>query len=339
MRRWIVLSFLGALTVAEVAHAQPGAVKKRAPADTSLEKKRVQAEALNEEAKRLAKDHKLVEARAKFMEAYSLFPVPGVLFNAARVDHMRGEYADAFDLYSTYLGLPASERVTQADRKDAETLAAECETKICHVEVRGADTFTIDGKPINRSLVTSAGSREIKMTGPKGPRTTTERCVGGSKMVVEYEPPVAVPVPVPVAELPKANPPEPPKRTETGSWLVPGVLAGVGVVGLGVGIGLGVSQASGVDAAKSLAAGGACQDRASASCKDVEDRFASGRSGATGSYIAYAVGGVGIAGAVITTLVLQPWRERPSARAGGATIRLVPVVGQSEQGFFAIGSF
>ena len=272
-----------------------------------VDAKRPQAEALNEEGKALAKKKDYAAARDKFLQAYALFPVPNMMFNAARMDHLRGEYADAFRAYRMYLALPESERVKAADRKDAEAFSADCDRKICHLEVHGTRTFKVDTKPITEPFVVGVGTHVIAMDGPRGPKTSEVSCHGGAALLVaEYEPKAEV---VPPAPHPKVFPPATPEPTERGSWLVPGVLAGVGVVGVGLGAGLGL-VASGKKSDVIRAAGNPPCDAGGGGCAETESSYASGKSLAIVSVVSYAVGGAALIGAVVATLVEKPWAER-----------------------------
>ena len=172
-QRWITLLLVGAMATTQTAMAQ-----------STLDQKRTQAEALIEEARALGKKKDYAAARAKFMQAYAIFPVPNMMFNAARMDHLRGEYADAFRGYTTYLSLPDSERVKASDRKEAEKFAAECDSKICHLEVHGTRTFTVDEKPLSEPLVLGVGTHVVAMEGSKGSKKAEVACHGGSVILV-----------------------------------------------------------------------------------------------------------------------------------------------------------
>jgi hypothetical protein len=309
MKRWMILAFVATLGVASVAHAEP-----------STEQKRAQAEALNEEGKSLAHGKQYAAARAKFLQAYSLNPVPGALFNAARMEHLLGEYADALALYRTYVALPPSERVSVEGRKDAEAFAAECETKVCHIEVKVQGSFTVDNKPRPAPVVANVGSHVVEMSGPAGLRMQSIQCVAGKTIVVEYEPT-------------KAIVPPPADKPETGSWVVPGVLAAVGVVGLGVGFGLGAAASGKSDDLSKTITKGQCAD--ATKCAAEADSIASIQGLNTGAIVGYVVGGAGLVGAVVATLVLKPWEERRPQKSAW----LAPTFAPGSIGMVAAGSF
>ena len=312
MKRWMILAIVAPLTLANVARAE-----------STAEQKRVQAEALNEEGRGLAHSKQYAAARAKFLQAYSLNPVPGALFNAARMEHFLEEYADALAIYRTYLALPPSERITAANRKDAETFASECEAKVCRIEVKVKGTFTIDSKPRATPVVANVGSRTVEMSGPEGLRTKSIVCAAGKTVVVDYDTPKTVPPVVP-----------PPVETrETGSWVLPGVLAGIGVVGLGVGFGLGAAASGKSDDLTRSITRGQCAD--ATKCTAESDSIAIIQGLNTGAIVGYVVGGAGLVGALIATVVLTPWKERRTRHATW----LAPSVAPGSFGFVAAGSF
>ncbi len=117
--------------------------------------------------------------------------------------------------------------------------------------------------------------------------------------------------------------PPPKVETETGSWLVPGVLAGVGLVGVGVGVGLGLASSSAKDDVISAAKLGVCADPASAPCLAARDRESSANGLGAGSVVGYVAGGAFLVGGVVTALVMKPWQERRK----GARVEAAPTLG------------
>lgn len=122
----------------------------------------------------------------------------------------------------------------------------------------------------------------------------------------------------------------PPPETTKGSWVAPGVLAGIGVAGIGAGVILGVvasGKASTLNNAQGE--GRTCTGPSDPACDDLNSALSGGKGMRTGSYIAYGVGGAALVGAVIATVVLKPWQERPveAARSTGVkSATLVPVI-------------
>lgn len=300
---------------------------REARADAPAEQRRVEAEALHEEGKKLANAGQYSEARKKFLQAYAKNPLPGPLFNAARMEHLLGEYGDALALYRTYLALPPSEKVTAEARKDAEQFARECESKVCQIEVKVTGPITVDGEPkAGRVIVTVGKPHAVLMEGPDGRKERQVTCAkAGETILVEY---ASTGVGTPPPPRPPQPPPPPKEEGGSGGWVLPGVLAGVGVVGLGVGIGLGAVSGGAKTDAKALGSGLTCS--VEAACPAVSDKVSSANSAATVSVIGYVGGGVFLGAAVISVIVLKAWRT-----SSGASAKLVPAPG----GILLTGSF
>lgn len=303
-------------------------MSSEARADAAADQRRAEAEALHEEGKKLANAGQYSEARKKFLEAYAKNPLPGPLFNAARMEHLLGEYGDALALYRTYLALPPSEKVTAEARKDAEQFARECESKVCQIEVKVAGPFTVDGQPkAGRVIVTVGKPHGVLMEGQDGRKEREVTCAKpGETILVEYSS-TGVGTPPP--------PPPPKEGAGSGSWVLPGVLAGVGVVGLGVGIGLGAAASGKSSDLTASATPNLCAVRTSAECVKFEDTLSSGKSLNTGSAIALVGGGVAIGAAVVTALILKPWQER--GRRASAWV--VPSFAPDSVGLSTMGRF
>jgi hypothetical protein len=298
---------------------------REARADATAEQRRVEAEALHEEGKKLANAGQYSEARKKFLQAYAKNPLPGPLFNAARMEHLLGEYGDALALYRTYLALPPSEKVTAEARKDAEQFARECESKVCQIEVKVTGPITVDGEPkAGRVIVTVGKPHAVLMEGPDGRKERQVTCAkAGETILVEYASTGGgAPPPPPPA------PPPPKEEGGSGSWVLPGVLAGVGVVGLGVGIGLGAASSGADSDARALGSGVRCN--VAAECPVVGDKVSSLNSTGTGSVVGYVAGGAFLGAAVVSALILKPWRT-----GRGASAQVVPGLG----GMSLVGSF
>lgn len=295
-----------------------------------------EGDALNDEGRALSRAGKWDEAKKKFEAAYGKVGSPGPLFNLAWAEQNLGEFRAALKHYRVYLALPPTEKISADARAKAERLAGECSAKLCRFEVRGASKVKIDGEAPGD---VEPGSHKIEMEGPQGPRTKTVTCAANEEVLVKYEEEkVAVPPVVPSASaVPSATtrPPDPPPadRTEKGSWVVPAVLAGVGVVGLGVGVGLGVATSS---KESFLAENRTACGPDGATCPQNREAYDAWKGLGTGAIVSYAVGGTALVGSVIATLILQPWKERPLGKAVGA---VGPWVGNGTSGVVVQGGF
>lgn len=166
------------------------------------------------------------------------------------------------------------------------------------------------------------------MSGAQGVRKANVVCTAGTPLVLDYDPKPAIVSPPP-KEIDRPIVPPPQERMEKGSWLVPGILAGVGVVGLGVGFGLGSAAISSEkDAGNSVPT---CTVTNPAGCSALRDADDRATSLSTGAVIGQVIGIAGLTGAVVSVLIIRPWEERPSA----TRVTFVPGFG----GGSIVGSF
>jgi hypothetical protein len=284
-----------------------------------------QAAAHHKEAGDLLAAGKYVEAAKKYLEAYAKSANPNELFNAARAEQVGGRHKEAVKLFKTYLSLPETDRVAAEHRQEASKLVAESESKLCKIDVRAREAW-VDGEKASGVVIAAPGEHEVLMNEDAGPKTKKVTCRVGEVTMVAYDETAAK-----GAGEPKVPITPPPKvETETGSWLVPGVLAGVGLVGVGVGVGLGLGSAGGATDAKAMGASNPCADQASAACASLRDTVSGMNSAATGSVIGYVAGATFLGAAVVSAAILTPWRSRPIRGA-----RVVPSFG----GVVVVGQF
>lgn len=283
-----------------------------------------QGTALHNRATELLAQQKYREAAQAFLDAYAKNASPNELFNAARAEMTAGRNKEALKLFNTYLDLPATDRVATEFRKEAAEKAAVCQASLCAIDVRGATETWVDGQKAPGIFYAEPGAHEVMMQGDApAPKIVKVTCVAKQTLLVEYD-----------EKKPKGpiTGDPPPAVTEKGSWLVPAVLAGVGVVGLGLGMTTALIAGGKEGDVETLTTRGACIDRASASCAPIKDAASSASSLSTVSVVGYVAGGAFLAGAVISAIVLEPWKERPLKKTG---VRIVPSIG----GLWAMGSF
>ena len=253
--------------------------------------------------------HKFAEAAASFRASYAKDQSPRELYNVARAELAQGHFAEAAKLYRTYLGLPANEKMAPSERAEAKQELADITKNLTTLDVR-AQGFTVDGVAGEGLIDVEPETHSVAMRGAEGPKTKVVVCAKGAVVLVEYAEPAKV-----VPAVPKTIDPPPAETREKGSWLVPGVLAGVGIVGVGIGVGLGAASSSATSTGTDLARGGACLDLASSACADAKDKERAASGMKTGSMIGYAVGGAFLVGGIVSALVIAPWidRERKTA--------------------------
>lgn len=291
-------------TTAALFAAATVLVAPMAYADTPAE---AEAKARFEEGNKAWAAGRHEEARLKYVQAYAVLKFPGVLFNLARAEMTVGHDVEAYKLFRDFLKMPQ----TDLDRSMlARKYYGELAKKVSLVTVTSqtpkGTKVIIDGvdageTPLAEPIVVAAGTHDIVLRYADKEKKSPVSCPLSQTVTVELE----------VKEDPKVPITPPAEKGEKGSWLVPGVLAGVGVVGLGVGIGLGAASGSATSDGKALAQGGACADLSSAACATAKDKESSASGLATGSIVGYVAGGAFVAAAVISAVVIAPWRERP----------------------------
>jgi hypothetical protein len=220
-------------------------------------------------------------------------------------------------LFRTYLSLPETDRVAAEHRQEASKLVAESESKLCKIDVRAREAW-VDGEKASGVVLAAPGEHEVLMNEDAGPKTKKVTCRVGEVTMVAYDETAAK-----GAGEPKVPITPPPKgETETGSWLVPGVLAGVGLVGVGVGVGLASISAEKEASDQSVA----CRGGSPAACETVRSADGRASSLATGAVFGQIGGALFLGGAVVATLVIRPWEPRPKVKVsvaptlGGAAV-------------------
>ncbi|CAN5300515.1 hypothetical protein BH09MYX1_BH09MYX1_48440 [soil metagenome] len=99
----------------------------------------------------------------------------------------------------------------------------------------------------------------------------------------------------------------PPPATETYrpmvGYVVPAVLAGLGLVGIGMGVGFAVSRQGAASDRDALLMSGVCANATSASCAAYTDRVDAVNADTTAAIVGYVVGGVLLAASVAAYLI------------------------------------
>jgi hypothetical protein len=284
------------------------------PKDDDLKVRREEAAKIHAEGAALYTKGDYEGARAKFREAYARSQNPNSLLNEARATLKGYHYLDGAKLLKAYLALPENDKVTAADRKEAEGLLDEASVKLCTLDVR-VSSCTVDGAPGQGMVMVEVGEHLVRMQGPKGEKLKAVQCGAKQTVLVTYDDePVKGPGPGP-------GPLPPPKdEGEKGSWLVPGILAGVGVVGLGVGAGFHFAGVGTRDDATALQRPGACTDRGSAECTAISDKLDAASTQRTVSAVALIGGSAALGAAVVSLFVVRPWERRSRASVQGLVL-------------------
>ena len=278
-----------------------------AAADTAAE---TEAKARVEEGNRLWQQQKHEEARLKYMQAYAVLKFPGVLFNLAQAEMVVGRNEEAYRLFRDFLKLPQTDMDRSLlARKYFADLGKKVSLLAVSEKTPKGTKIIVDGveageAPLAEPIVVKPGKHDVVLRYGADEKKEPESCAAGGTLTVELLPKGDTKGPSgPVT-------PPPGEVGEKGSWLVPGVLAGVGLVGMGVGIGMGLASSSAASTGTELARGGACVDLASAACTEAKDKESSASGMGTGSIVGYVVGGGFLAASVISAVVIAPWKVR-----------------------------
>ena len=305
------------------------------------------AQTLFYEARQLMNAGKFAEACPKLEESLRLDDGLGTAFNLADCNEHIGKLATA---WAGFLDVASGAKsVGQADReKLARKRAASLEPRLPKMIVDVPSTLkdaTVkrDGVVVGAAawgtpIPVDAGPHQITVTAPGKQWDATS--TAAEKQTVH----VAVPAELPAAAIAEAPPPPPPldaANTTGGAGFVPPAqesrggtqralgwtLAGVGLVGIGVGAGFGLSSMSKRDDSRDHCQGNAC-DPDGVSLRS--DAIKNGNI-ATISMIA---GGAAVVGGLALVLT-APKGEKP--RTG--TIQAVPMAGLGSAGMLLQGTF
>lgn len=282
--------FLAAVVVAM------GAAPRAASAAESDHQNLAAGDALHNEATILLNDNKLEAASQKYGEAFAKSQNPSSLYAQALVEKKLGHWKRALKLFQTYVALPANVKVPPTWKAKAEAEVAACEKQVCRIDVR-ADSFMVDGAAATGMVSVEPGAHSVKMSGKSGDKTEAVTCAAGEVVTVVYEKPTSTP---------------PVEQERGGSWLVPAVLGGVGVVGLAVGMGFGAASGSSKDELRALQD----QRRCGVDLPACESVRSSGSTQAAVSVVGYVAGGTALVAAVVSALVIAPWKKEGATSAG-----------------------
>ncbi|MFT3774974.1 MAG: hypothetical protein QM820_57230 [Minicystis sp.] len=291
------------MLAAATAHADPTAQERAA------------AEALFQDARKLALERKLDEACAKFAESQRLDPRGGTLVYLATCHAEQGKTATAWVEFTDAITL--AQRAGQREREaQARERAADLGARLSKIAIR------IEGSTEGVSV--RIGGREIRSFGTPLPfdpgPLTIEASAPGRKpwsrtILVAPGPsqetviiPALAPLPeaLPIAAPAPGEPPSAPDRKAR--WITAGALGGVGIAGVIVGSVFGVRAAKQYDDTKPYCEGRYCTQPGL-------DADASARRSATISTVAFCAAGAAlVAGTIVILTIPRDGAKRSAAR-------------------------
>ena len=328
--------------------AVPAAAQDRDPAA---------AQVLFDSALSLMKQGKLAEACAKFQESNRLDPALSTQYQLANCYEKTGRVATA---WAAFLQVASTARATNQTEREAvaRERATKLEPRLPRLVIDVPEGSKVSGLEVRRNgmLVGSAqwgtpvavdpGEIELTASAPgKQPLRQTLRVEEGKTANYSLPAlavgegaaaplPVAAPPATPVAPAAPAPSPTPPSaKGGNGPWIV--TLAGVGVVGLGLGTAFGLMAKSKYDESKE---NGRCDldDANTCSPAGVEmrnDAIAKGNIATVG----FIVGGAALAGAGIVWLASGSSDAKRSSSSSG--VRAAPALGPNLAALFVQGRF
>jgi len=335
----------------------------------SQERDPAAAQALFDQARELIRQGKFAEACPKFQESNRLDPGIGTQFNLADCYEQSGRVASA---WAAFLEVASQARATgQAEREKAATKRAEkLQARLPRLAINVPEASKTPGLEIRRNgmLVGSAqwgtpvavdpGEIELTANAP-GKQTLRQTLRAEEGKTTSYNlpllaqgdsaavAPAATATPIatqstatqPAAPLaPSPSAPVAPQPSEqpgakgaNGPWII--TLAGVGVVGLGLGSAFGLMAKSKYDASKQECD---ADDANSCSPSGIEQRNDALTKGNVAT-VSSIVGGAALAGAGIVWLASGS--SDPKGAASRSRLRAAPVLGPNVAALFVQGGF
>lgn len=268
-------------------------------------------------------------ARIKLLQALALRPMPKTMLNLCVVEQQLKLEEEAVKHCRQFVAAKDADAATVKTVQDGILRELESVTARVTIVAEPGSKVEIDGHAIGTApLPTTVDVKVGVRTCTAGGRTVKVEVKGGDNVTVR------------LTEGPADGPPK--ERREKGSWVVPGVLAGLGVVGVGVGVGLGLAasgKANTLNDARTTSAG-KCGPTGEG-CTDLQDAYSGGKGLRTGSFIAYGVGGAAFLGALVVMMIDAPWKERtaPARPSQSAKVAVVPSLSPQEPGLVVTGRF
>ncbi|HEX4475763.1 MAG TPA: hypothetical protein VH142_11840, partial [Polyangiaceae bacterium] len=247
-------------------------------------------------------------ARGKFADAYAKFPSPNALFNLARTEQLLGRCSLALPHYRAYVALPENPRITAQNRVEARQRTEECLKTIGRVQIHApaAVNVSVDGRPMpwepGDVLEVSPGAHVVTLQSGTDSKRRETQCDGGQVVTISWDDEKVI----------VSNGNQPPKtesyRPALG-WILPGVVGGVGLVGLGLGVGFGVVSSNAASDAKASASPGICANPSAPACQTYRGHASDANSAAIVSIVGYVGGGV-LLGTAIVMAIVWPTKTR-----------------------------
>ena len=305
-----------------------------------------EAKARFKEGKALYAQGKIDDARLKFLQACAVLQDDTCMRNLSVAEYYSGHYVEAYRDIKSLLARGVLKAEPQVQR-EFEEMARQAYDKTGHIQVKGVDgsVVVIDERekagtcPISDPVDVVVGSHVVVARKDDQIERREVDVAAGKITQVDLTPAVVTPPPGggDVKPPPGGGDVKPPPggETETKHMFPPPtgsiVLAGVGLVGIGLGFGFFADASSKYSDINPGPGGLRCDlTPASAACAAGEDKRSSAATSQTISTISFVAGGVALAGAVAWWLV-APRTEKK--------VTVIPIAGPQGAGFSVLGTF
>jgi hypothetical protein len=282
-----------------------------------------------QEGKTLYGQHNLEGARLKFEQACAVLKTPACLRALGLSQFYTGRYLEALPNLQKSLDDP---ELDTASRKEVSDLVQQAFDKTAHVEVRAPggghiridDNIDAGNAPLATSVNVTVGTHAITVTvGDKTERMEVD-CQAGKVTQADF-----------ASKFPDQGgigiPGHPAESVRPAAgWIVPAVVGGVGLVGLGLGVGMALASQGAQSDVKRLYAPGVCADQSTAACGAYKSAVDSQNTDSAIAIAGYVAGGVLVVTAAVLFLV-WPKAERE--------VSLVPTASPTSAGLALFGRF
>jgi hypothetical protein len=293
----------------------------------------VEARQRLQEGKTLYGQGNIDGARLKFEQACAVLKTPACQRALGLADFYTKRYLESLGNLQHAL---EDKELDTIQRKQVTDLMQQAYDKTGHIEVHAPagghvridDTQDAGNAPLTDIVNVTIGTHVVSVTIEQKTERKNVECSEGKVIKVDF----ADRFPNMNEGNPGGNNPPAVERVRTGAgWIVPLAVAGVGVVGLGLGVGFALGSQGAQSDAQALFAKGICASQTSASCGPYKDKIDAQNSDTTLSIVGYVAGAaLLVTGAVL--FAVWPKAERRKAM-------LVPVVGPNTAGLSFQGRF
>jgi hypothetical protein len=277
---------------------------------------------------------RLDAAREKLEKSLAITRKPAVVFNLAQLERTAKRPVQALKLFREY-GEIAGPKGAQLE--EAQNLMQKAYAETGHIKVTGAEgqELQVDadkyGKlPMSAEIDVTVGTHRVSA----GAESRNVACEPGKQLIVNLDKGGGTSTAPATSGTGPVAPGETSYQRTTAGYVVPAVLAGAGLVGIGLGAAFGAGSASKTTEVEAQFNQKVCAIRGTSACQAALEKSDSAKAQQGLSIGMYVVGGV-LAAAAIGAWLFWP-KDQVTKRAA---VRLSPWVGRESQGMTLEGTF